>query len=127
MTATTQTQTADAPEQETTDAIEAIVAHMTAGEIRSWMSENGLTRSRGARKRPSAIQAYEQDPALVEEKARELESELARFQAYCTHCDFDGRHDTEDEAVEAAKGHKSENPTHFPRAVDTETEERLYS
>lgn len=127
MTAATQTQTEDASIAENEEAhelIKTIVTNMTAAEIRAWMSENGVTRTRAARKKESVTEAYEQAPWLVSETADRLRT---RFHVVCGHCDnLDEEHVDEDDAVEAAKAHKSENPTHFPRAIDTEEEENIY-
>lgn len=126
MSATTQTQAVDAPTQNNDEARElarTLVANMTAADIRSWMSEEGLTRSRAARKMESALQAYEQDPELVREKADEL---VAGFEVSCPNCDLDEAFAAADEAEERARDHKSANHTHFPRAVDVAADERIY-
>jgi hypothetical protein len=111
-----QTQTADA------DALARVIAeNMTAGEIRAWMSDNGLTRSRGARKHESVLQAHEQDPALVQKLAEHLEGD---YGVTCT-CGLEETFATAGDAEDFARAHKSLNHTHFPRARGPE-DERIY-
>lgn len=61
---------------------EALASQFRANDLRSWMAENGLTRSRGANKMESARQAVEQDREGI---AREL------FDAGVLEVDWDRR------------------------------------
>lgn len=107
---------ADTTGAQTQDDLAARVAEtFGAEEIRRWMSNNDLVRSRGARKIEAAEQAVEQDPALCEEAAR------GEFKVQC-HCGYVDYRATAEAAVEAARAHKSENNTHFPSAYDPEGE-----
>lgn len=87
-----------------------------AEEIRRWMSNNGLIRSRGARKIEAARQAVEQDRGLVEDTL------AGEFVVVCSNCGYEDRFRTAEAAVDAAREHKSENPTHFPAAYDADGE-----
>lgn len=99
---------------------------MHAEELRAWMSNYGLTRSRGARKMESARQAVEQDRVLVAaamDSVHDL-SGSRDFSAMCS-CGYEEHFGDEESAVEAAERHKSENPQHFPKAW-AEDGRRLY-
>ena len=124
MSATPQTQTVDAPAQNNEDEIvETIVANMTAAEIRTWMSENNIPRPRGARKAESVRRAYEVDPNLTTKVAEDFETPA--YRVTCS-CGVDQTHDDFDDAYEAARSHKSEHTTHWPKAVDVANDERIY-
>lgn len=126
MTATTQTAN-DAQNMTADEAAEVLVDNMTAAQIRKWMSENGLSRTRGARKYQSALLAFEQDEEKTIAKAEELLAALPRFHVVCGHCGgLDEWTDDAEEAETTAKEHKSANNTHFPRAIDTVEGGRIY-
>lgn len=114
---TTETETAQ-PAIEHVD-VRTLAENMNVPEVRSWMSENGLTRSRGARKMESLRQARKQEPELVTEKA---ESFRGTCEVTCPQCDLEESAATAEAAEEAAGEHKSENPTHFPVARDEDGE-----
>jgi hypothetical protein len=101
-------------------------AAMTVTELRSWMSSEGLVRTRGADKEESSLQAVDQARGLCEAVADAFLREEGRFEARCPSCSFSGRFDEAGGAEEAASAHKSDEPTHFPRAVDQMTGEKLY-
>jgi len=90
--------------------------------LRAFMSNAGLRRSRGADKLTSALQAAEQAPALVKAAA---ENHRAQYEVTCA-CGLEAEHRDAGAAEDAARAHKSDNPTHFPRAVDTVEGEALY-
>ena len=124
MTAATQTQTAGAPTPENNDQIvQTLTASMTAAEIRAWMSEEGIPRPRGARKAESVERALEVAPELTAEKAASFEAPA--FRVTCS-CGVDQTHDDFDDAYEAARSHKSQHNTHWPKAVDVANDERIY-
>jgi len=124
MTAATQTQTADAPTSNNDEQIiQTLTANMTAAEIRAWMSENDVPRPRGARKAESVERAIEVAPELTAEKAASFEAPA--FRVTCS-CGVDQTHDDFDDAYEAARSHKSEYTTHWPKAVDVANDERIY-
>jgi hypothetical protein len=118
----------DEPDEE---LAELLAANMTAAELRGFMSGHGMTRSRGARKLESARQAVEQDRTRVAAWLDRVLG-LAGGEHDCTvtcACGLEESFAARDEAVEAARAHKSDNPTHFPRARDESAEgddARLY-
>jgi len=114
----TTTETEDGPSIKNNNDVATLMEHMTVPEVRSWMSDNGLTRSRGARKLESLQEAAEQNAELVAEKASELQEASAT--AECSHCDFEETHESAKDAEEAAREHKSENPAHFPVARNSD-------
>jgi hypothetical protein len=95
---------------------------MGVEELRAFMSDAGLVRSRGADKFTSALQAAAQAPGLVDAAA---EARRARYEVTCA-CGLEESHGDAGAAEDAARAHKSDNPTHFPRAVDAVKGEALY-
>ena len=104
----------------------ALASELSAQELRSYMSAYGLTRSRGARKLESAIQAVEQDRVTVAATIDSIRgiSNTDPHTAVCS-CGFEQFFGDEEAAIEAAERHKSENPNHFPKAWGN-GERRLY-
>lgn len=104
---------------------EELAMNTKAEELRRFMSAYGMTRSRGARKLESARQAVEQDRTRVAATVARYVEDEGEHVATCGHCDYEERFHDEGAAEEAARSHKSENPTHFPRALAND-EERIY-
>jgi len=103
---------------------EAFASSMRAQELRQWMSNHDITRSRGARKYESALQAVEQDRTAV---AAFIASRLNSkpHHVTCTTCEFEEAYASTESAINAARSHKSNHPRHFPRAY-AHNEERIY-
>jgi hypothetical protein len=113
----------DADDEELVEMLKSI---MNVPELRRFMSTFGMSRSRGANKHESAVQAVEQNRArCAYQVVRSMEAP-GGFEVSCPNCGLEEHHGDEEAAAEAAREHKSENPQHWPRAIDTESDERLY-
>jgi hypothetical protein len=106
------------------DVARTLANHMQVQELRNWMSENDLSRSRGARKLESAKQAVEQDRDLCERKAAELVSDQSHSVS-CS-CGLWKTFGDGESAEDAAKKHKSRHPDHFPVARNDLMGEKIY-
>jgi len=99
----------------------ALTADQTAEELRRLAAHiPAVSRSRGATKAETAEEVVEQAP----EAARNVAAG-GDFDVSCT-CGLSFSVDSAEVAEEAARQHKSQSPTHFPRAVDGRDDTGLY-
>lgn len=93
-----------------------------AEELRRWVgAHDDITRERGATKRETAEQIVEQDRVEVASTLAARDAfvdgpTVAPHEVHCPNCAYSDAFGTEDAAKKAAKEHKSDNPTHFPKA-----------
>jgi len=98
---------------------ELLTDTLQAQELRTWMSAQGLQRSRGSNKTESAEQAVEQDRTLVAatlDEEHALAEDGGDFSVTCQNCGLEEWYGSAEAAEDAAENHKSNNSTHFPIA-----------
>jgi len=98
---------------------EALMTKMTAEELRRFAAHSDASRKRGANKSDTAEQVAAGDPELAA---------VAANGGDCTvecGCGLSFSTDHPQTARAEAKRHKSEAPTHFPRARDESREETI--
>lgn len=112
---------ADGTEMSAEDVAAALKSGNTAEELRRMAAHlSDVSRPRGATKAETAEAIAEQAP----EKAATIAAG-GRFKVKCS-CGLEYSVAHPQEARRDAKTHKAENITHFPSAVDTEDDSRLY-
>jgi len=96
-----------------------------AEELRRWVgSRDDVARQRGDTKRetaeravgqarPEAIRAIASDNGF---EGTDVDAGVQPHEVHCAQCAYSDAFGSEEAAVEAAKAHKSDNPTHFPKA-----------
>lgn len=105
--------TDDGTDDETGDDVAAgLRSAMTAEELRRFAAHSDASRSRGADKSTTAIEVAEGDPELAAVAAAGGD-----FEVSCS-CGLRFRADHPQTALSEAEAHKSDNPTHWPRAAD---------
>lgn len=112
--ADTTTESTREPMTDATDAgvADALMAAMTAEELRRFAAHSGASRKRGANKRDTAEQVVDGDRDLA---ALAAEAGMCTVKCGCG-LSFSVAHPQT--ARREAKSHKSQHPTHWPKARD---------
>ena len=104
--------TTESTREPMTDATDALMAAMTAEELRRFAAHSGASRKRGANKRDTAEQVVDGDRDLA---ALAAEAGMCTVKCGCG-LSFSVAHPQT--ARREAKSHKSQHPTHWPKARD---------
>lgn len=124
---TTETETQTESETDDEELAELLCEAMNAEQLRRFAHHHDVPRKRGDRKLETAMKVVRQNP-----EAAQMVDLSGDYVVYCGHCGTRGgqRFETSsaEMAVDEAKNHKSNNPTHFPLALDISKEdvEALY-
>jgi len=100
---------------------DALMQTMTAEQLRRFAAHlDDVSRRRGANKADTARAVVEQDRDAA------LANLTGSFRVECTGCELAFWTDHPQTALKAAKSHKAGNNSHFPAAIDADTDDRIY-